>query len=83
MQTNTAKSKAGRKREPYPIGQILQCAREIRGVKRDELSSESGVGWGTIRDLEEGRREPKRETIEALVEALKKYEPVSLDDLIK
>ncbi|GAF70951.1 unnamed protein product, partial [marine sediment metagenome] len=48
------------------IGKRIRLAREINGITRRELASESGVAVGTLRDWEIGECEPKPKRLKEL-----------------
>jgi len=48
----------------------LRELREERGISREDLAERSGIGEGTIRDLEQGRTHPAWKTVVALAEGL-------------
>jgi transcriptional regulator with XRE-family HTH domain len=52
------------------IGTKLRELREARGLTQDQLAGLSGLPAGTVRNYEQGRREPSWEAVWALAEAL-------------
>jgi transcriptional regulator with XRE-family HTH domain len=59
------------------FGERLKAAREQLGWTQPGLADRSGVPVGTIRDYEQGRREPLLSTAQKLADAL----GVTLDEL--
>ncbi|MEV7612641.1 XRE family transcriptional regulator [Streptomyces sp. NPDC089799] len=52
------------------VGSRLRAQREARRISLSELARRSGVGKGTLSELESGRRNPTLETLYALTTAL-------------
>jgi transcriptional regulator with XRE-family HTH domain len=52
------------------IGAKLRELREARGLTQDQLAERSGVPAGTVRNYEQGRREPSWQALWGLAEAL-------------
>lgn len=52
------------------VGRRLRALRQDMDVSLSELSRRSGVGKGTLSELESGRRNPTLETLYALTTAL-------------
>jgi transcriptional regulator with XRE-family HTH domain len=48
----------------------LREIRQEKGLSREELSERSGLGRGTVRDYEQGRRQPSLQLAFKLAEAL-------------
>ncbi len=52
------------------VGARLRRLRQDRGLSLSELARRSGVGKGTLSELETGQRNPTLETLYALTTAL-------------
>lgn len=63
--------------EDMSFGEVLKAARERAGLSQPGLAAKSGVPVGTIRDYEQGRRDPLLSTAVKLAAAL----GVSMDEL--
>ncbi|MGY0489620.1 helix-turn-helix domain-containing protein [Streptomyces sp. WG-D5] len=62
------------------VGRRLKRLREDDGLSLSELARRSGVGKGTLSELETGRRNPTLETLYALTTALGRPLSAVLDD---
>ncbi|NBE51836.1 helix-turn-helix domain-containing protein [Streptomyces boluensis] len=62
------------------VGRRLKRLRQDGGLSLSELSRRSGVGKGTLSELEAGRRNPTLETLYALTTALGRPLSAVLDD---
>jgi transcriptional regulator with XRE-family HTH domain len=62
------------------FGERLKAHREAAGLSQPQLAERSGVPVGTIRDYEQGRREPLLGAAAKLARALKKQLEDFLDD---
>ncbi|MFZ3562504.1 MULTISPECIES: helix-turn-helix domain-containing protein [unclassified Streptomyces] len=62
------------------VGRRLKRLREDSGLSLSELARRSGVGKGTLSELETGRRNPTLETLYALTTALGRPLSAVLDD---
>ncbi|MET9587756.1 XRE family transcriptional regulator [Streptomyces sp. NPDC006539] len=62
------------------VGRRLKRLRQDDGLSLSELSRRSGVGKGTLSELETGRRNPTLETLYALTTALGRPLSAVLDD---
>ena len=61
------------------IGEVLQERREKLGIARYRVSKDTGVHYGYLKDLEEGKRSMSISMLNRLCEALKleiKLEPI-------
>ncbi|MGW2782788.1 helix-turn-helix domain-containing protein [Streptomyces populi] len=63
------------------VGLRLRELREAQGISLSELARRSGVGKGTLSELEGGRRNPTLETLYALTTALEVPLSTALRDL--
>lgn len=64
------KSRQKRMRDAKLLGEKLLSARLEKGMTLEQLVAESGVGIGTISELERGLRMPNTSTLVALAEVL-------------
>ncbi|MFD3479155.1 helix-turn-helix domain-containing protein [Streptomyces sp. NPDC058695] len=62
------------------VGRRLKRLRQDAGLSLSELARRSGVGKGTLSELETGRRNPTLETLYALTTALGRPVSAVLDD---
>lgn len=53
------------------FGERLKAIRQAAGLSQPQLAAESGVPVGTIRDYEQGRRDPLLDSAVKLARALK------------
>lgn len=64
------KSRQKRMKDAKLLGEKLLSARLEKGMTLEQLVAESGVGIGTISELERGLRMPNTSTLVALAEVL-------------
>lgn len=60
------------------IGTAIREARVAKGLRRETLAHETGVSYGTIVAIEQGRYDPRLGTIKALAQVL----GLSIDKLL-
>lgn len=53
-----------------PIGTAVREAREAKGLRRETLAHETGLSYGTIVAIEQGRYDPRVGTLVQLARAL-------------
>ena len=54
----------------FTVGIRLKQARLERGLSRQQLGKLASVGTSTIQNIEDGRGQPRNDTVEALATAL-------------
>jgi transcriptional regulator with XRE-family HTH domain len=64
------KSRQKRMKDAKLLGEKLLSARLEKGMTLEQMVAESGVGIGTISELERGLRMPNTSTLVALAEVL-------------
>ena len=52
------------------FGKLLVALRRESGLSQPQLADKARVSVGSVRDLEQGRRQPSWATVQALAEAL-------------
>ena len=70
--------KMGEKSIEKKIGEVLQERRKKLGITRYRVSKDTGIHYGYLKDLEEGKRSMSIDMLSRLCEALKleiKIEP--------
>jgi len=68
--TKATKSRQKRMKDAKILGEKLLAARTEKGLTLEQLVAQSGVGIGTISELERGLRMPNTSTLVALAEVL-------------
>ncbi len=68
--TKTTKSRQKRMKDAKILGEKLLAARLEKGLTLEQLVAQSGVGIGTISELERGLRMPNTSTLVSLAEVL-------------